>query len=218
MPHWRRLVLKTVINLIGDEDFDSAEQREVESRGMRYVHIPMTTHEPPTPAQQGLFLSIVNAAEHQPVYVHCVGGRHRTGVMTAVYRMTNDGLTGKQAFTEMKRFKYGFDFLHPEFKQFVPRVPGCRPVGGSRRRSPTAIGSWKDGVRARSAAGRDWHPTVVLECRLYHGESHAVRGSHWLRGRDLNPRPLGYEPNELPDCSTPRQKSIRISHRVEALR
>jgi hypothetical protein len=26
----------------------------------------------------------------------------------------------------------------------------------------------------------------------------------WLRGRDLNPRPLGYEPNELPDCSTPR--------------
>ena len=26
----------------------------------------------------------------------------------------------------------------------------------------------------------------------------------WLRGGDLNPRPLGYEPNELPDCSTPR--------------
>src|SRR5262249_25521059 len=30
----------------------------------------------------------------------------------------------------------------------------------------------------------------------------------WLRGRDLNPRPLGYEPNELPDCSTPRQGKI----------
>src|SRR5262245_33156089 len=29
-------------------------------------------------------------------------------------------------------------------------------------------------------------------------------GEGWLRGRDLNPRPLGYEPNELPDCSTPR--------------
>ena len=28
----------------------------------------------------------------------------------------------------------------------------------------------------------------------------------WLRGRDLNPRPLGYEPNELPDCSTPRHE------------
>jgi hypothetical protein len=31
----------------------------------------------------------------------------------------------------------------------------------------------------------------------------------WLRGRDLNPRPLGYEPNELPDCSTPRHPNIQ---------
>ena len=28
-------------------------------------------------------------------------------------------------------------------------------------------------------------------------------GGAWLRGLDLNQRPLGYEPNELPDCSTP---------------
>jgi hypothetical protein len=27
----------------------------------------------------------------------------------------------------------------------------------------------------------------------------------WLRGVDLNHRPLGYEPNELPDCSTPHK-------------
>src|SRR5215203_3625107 len=32
---------------------------------------------------------------------------------------------------------------------------------------------------------------------------------YWLRGRDLNPRPLGYEPNELPDCSTPRSHYAR---------
>ncbi len=29
----------------------------------------------------------------------------------------------------------------------------------------------------------------------------------WLRGMDLNHRPLGYEPNELPDCSTPQSDS-----------
>ena len=28
----------------------------------------------------------------------------------------------------------------------------------------------------------------------------------WLRGLDLNQRPSGYEPDELPDCSTPRHR------------
>ncbi len=30
-------------------------------------------------------------------------------------------------------------------------------------------------------------------------------GKIWLRGLDLNQRPSGYEPDELPGCSTPRQ-------------
>ncbi len=30
----------------------------------------------------------------------------------------------------------------------------------------------------------------------------------WVRGLDLNQRPSGYEPDELPGCSTPRQHSL----------
>jgi hypothetical protein len=39
----------------------------------------------------------------------------------------------------------------------------------------------------------------------------------WLRGRDLNPRPSGYEPDELPDCSTPRQDSSIPSRNCQAV-
>ncbi len=111
--------MKTVINLIGDSDLDTTEQAHVERQGMRYLQIPMSTRKAPTEQQLDAFLAVVNDPESQPVYVHCVGGRHRTGVMTAVYRMMKDGLSGVEAFAEMKRFKYGPDFLHPEFKKFV---------------------------------------------------------------------------------------------------
>ena len=112
------LGVKTVINLTSD-DAQTNEKSLTEHAGMRYVQIPMTTHQPPTPAELWEFLRLVNDPANQPVYVHCAGGRHRTGVMTAAYRMTQDGWGADQAFKEMKQYKFGADFLHPEFKQFV---------------------------------------------------------------------------------------------------
>ena len=39
-----------------------------------------------------------------------------------------------------------------------------------------------------------------------------ISAGWWLRGLDLNQRPSGYEPDELPDCSTPRH---RVRRRLE---
>lgn len=112
------LGVRTLVNLTGD-DADTHEQAMAKNAGLRYFQIPMTTHQVPTPAQIAEFLQIVGNPANQPVYVHCVGGRHRTGVMTAVYRMVRAGWTPDRAFQEMKHYKFGADFLHPEFKQFV---------------------------------------------------------------------------------------------------
>ncbi|MGE5359968.1 MAG: fused DSP-PTPase phosphatase/NAD kinase-like protein [Bacteroidales bacterium] len=117
------LGVRTVIDLT--KDGDPAEAGMAERAGMKFFRIPMTTRETPSADAVSRFLQIVNDPANQPVYVHCQGGRHRTGVMTAVYRMTDDGWTADQAFAEMKRYKFGADFLHPEFKQFVY---GFRPV------------------------------------------------------------------------------------------
>ena len=124
--------VKTVINLIGDDEFQASERAAVERHGMRFVHIPMTTRKAPTDQQIDAFFAVINDPVSGPVYVHCVGGRHRTGVMTAIYRMTRDGLSGAEAFREMKQFKYGPDFLHPEFKAFVHQYkPAVAAAGGS---------------------------------------------------------------------------------------
>jgi tyrosine-protein phosphatase SIW14 len=112
------LGVKMLINLTSD-DADMTEKAMADRAGLKYVQIPMTTHEPPTAEQLAEFLTIVNDPANQPVYVHCVGGRHRTGVMTAGYRMTQDGWNADQAFAEMKQYKFGADFLHSEFKEFV---------------------------------------------------------------------------------------------------
>ena len=134
--------VKTLINLTSD-DASPDEKAMAEKAGLGYFQIPMTTRVVPTVAQLEKFLKIVNDPANQPVYVHCVGGKHRTGVMTAAYRMAHDGWTSDRAFKEMKQYKFGADFLHPEFKQFVysyrpdilhadaqPKSPQATKAGG----------------------------------------------------------------------------------------
>ena len=113
----KALGVKMVIDLA--EEGDRNEGPNTEAAGMTFVRIPLGTGHAPSQAAIDQFLKLVNDPANQPVYVHCMEGRHRTGAMTAVYRMTQDGWTADQAFSEMKLYRFGADFLHPDLKKFV---------------------------------------------------------------------------------------------------
>ena len=86
---------------------------------MTFYRIPLTTSDRPAESAVAQFLTLVNDPANQPVYVHCQGGRHRTGVMTAVYRMTQDGWTADRAYAEMTQFNFEGFPGHPTLKNFV---------------------------------------------------------------------------------------------------
>jgi protein tyrosine/serine phosphatase len=116
-PALAALGVKTVIDLTRDGDRDEA--RLVEQAGMRFHRIPLTTTDRPPDTAVEEFLKLVNDPANQPVYVHCQGGRHRTGAMTAVYRMTKDKWTADQAYKEMQKYKFEGFLDHPELRTFV---------------------------------------------------------------------------------------------------
>ena len=109
VPQLKQLGIKTVIDLRAD--YTKGEESWVRDLDMQYVNIPLKTSKPATVEQTNYFLSLVNDPAHWPVYVHCKGGRHRTGAMTAIYRITHDGWTADQAFAEMKEYEFEHGIL-----------------------------------------------------------------------------------------------------------
>lgn len=111
------LGIKTVIDL--REDPEAYEKPAVEALGMRYVNIPMIAKKYPESSQVEEFLKLVDNPETGKFYVHCAGGRHRTGVMGAVYRFNHYGWDFDKVYTEMKKYDFYTRWGHGDFKKFV---------------------------------------------------------------------------------------------------
>lgn len=109
--------VKTIIDL--QRDGEASEQRMVEAAGMKFYRIAMSDKETPAPAQVAEFLKLVNDPANQPVFVHCKGGRHRTGAMTAVYRMTHDQWAADRAWQEMRQYDFEHGYGHGALKEYV---------------------------------------------------------------------------------------------------
>ena len=126
-----KLGVKTIINLRYPFNFnkDGLYNQKVlaHNLGINYVNIPMIQTTPPTQSQINLFFSIIEDPDKLPVYVHCKAGQDRTGVMTALYRVTKYGWTYNQAYSEMKSFGY-HSILFPEQKNFLKNYTDFKKI------------------------------------------------------------------------------------------
>lgn len=70
-------------------------------------YIPFSDTDAPPPERVKEWLDYIRTSNKKgAIFTHCRGGRHRTGVLVAVYRVTDCGWTRQQAFEEM--MKYGW--------------------------------------------------------------------------------------------------------------
>ena len=113
----KALGINTVVDLQAEpKDY---EKQMVESLGMRYVNIPMVDKAYPTEEAVNAFLKLVDDPKTGKFYVHCAGGRHRTGAIGAVYRFTKYNWNYDQVYAEMKKFDFYTSWGHGDFKTFV---------------------------------------------------------------------------------------------------
>jgi tyrosine-protein phosphatase SIW14 len=113
----KALGIQTVIDL--QDSPTNYEKRDVEALGMRYVNIPMSDSSYPKQESINAFLKLVNDPATGKFFAHCAGGRHRTGVVGAVYRFNVNHWNFDQAYAEMKDYDFYTRWGHGDLKTFV---------------------------------------------------------------------------------------------------
>ena len=103
--------IKTVVNLRNNE----GDGALVVPTGVRYEQIPFDTWQVKE-TDVVRFLKIVRNPKNQPVLLHCKHGADRTGMMTAIYRIVEQGWRKQDAIAEMAQGGFGY---HPIWSNLI---------------------------------------------------------------------------------------------------
>ncbi len=111
------LGIKTVVNLkIEDSAVEYvSEQNNLAKRDIDIHYVPMPNVSAPTMQQALDFLSIVYNDETKPVFVHCHRGADRTGVVSAVFRITQ-GYSASWSLVEAEKYNIASTFHDPKIE------------------------------------------------------------------------------------------------------
>jgi protein tyrosine/serine phosphatase len=101
------------------DDPTDYEKKDAQAAGIKYVNIPMSDKHKPSSEQVETFINLAKDESNWPFYVHCVGGRHRTGLIGAVYRYNNYGWDYDTVYREMKNYDYYSRWGHGAIKDYV---------------------------------------------------------------------------------------------------
>ncbi|HEX2948256.1 MAG TPA: tyrosine-protein phosphatase [Armatimonadota bacterium] len=116
LQYLQKIGIHTIIDLRISPKEVKAEKKMATEMGFTWLNIPMG-REAPTSKQVATFLSTLAKSDDEPVFVHCQYGADRTGCMIGIYRVTVQGWSFTQAWTEMR--KYGFKPYLDELKEAV---------------------------------------------------------------------------------------------------
>jgi protein-tyrosine phosphatase len=99
-----KLAVVRVCSLI-ERDVEN-DRRLARASGIEeWLHLPFSDRAAPTISRVRHWLDFMRTATPSaPVFTHCRGGRHRTGTLIAVLRVTDCGWTREQALKEMMRY------------------------------------------------------------------------------------------------------------------
>jgi protein tyrosine/serine phosphatase len=111
------LGIKTVLDL--QAEGEHGEPDEVRASGMKFFRVGMSDKSWPSAGQVEQFFKIIDDPANQPVFMHCHGGHHRTGMMTAIYRVRHDNWDLQRACDEMDRYGFNTGLGHGGLKDFV---------------------------------------------------------------------------------------------------
>jgi len=115
----KKLGIKTVLDLRDDQV--STSPKFAKMAGLEYKHVTMSSTHTPRLKDVQTAEAILRDPLNWPVFVHCEGGRHRTGVIVAVYRVIVSKWTIDKAWGEALKYDYYSDFGHQSIETWFLR-------------------------------------------------------------------------------------------------
>jgi protein tyrosine phosphatase (PTP) superfamily phosphohydrolase (DUF442 family) len=109
--------VKVDVCLDNERSYIADESQQAQALGLKFVSIPLNAFRHPTDMDILRFLDITARKDSEPLFVHCVHGRDRTGAMVAIYREVKEHIAPDVAYQEM--LEHGF---RPMFKALTDTV------------------------------------------------------------------------------------------------